>query len=193
MRKNFYKTEHFKMFGDTAGGLLALKLYMIISDRCEEYGICDLSQSQLASLLETKKKKVSIRGVQKSLKSLRDSKLIKRMSSQNARSVYVLITDNSNAVSEEQIRKAGIGIYAIETEDGIYVGKSRNISSRMRQHSKCIKNGSHRYVKNQNFDFEILEKCEEQQLEYLEAKWALDFHESGMKVLNISNFISEDK
>tara|TARA_R100000388_G_C7238630_1_gene159655 strand:- start:1274 stop:1855 length:582 start_codon:yes stop_codon:yes gene_type:complete len=193
MKKNFYKTEHFRIFGDTAGGLLALKLYLIISDRCEEYGICDLSQGQLASLLETKNKKPSIRGVQKSLKSLRDSKLIKRMSSINARSVYVLAEDNLSAVSEEQIRKAGIGIYAIETDDGIYVGKSRDLSSRMRQHSECIKNGSHRYIKNQNFDFEILEECEERHLEYLEAKWALDFHESGMKVLNISNFIKEHK
>jgi len=195
MKKNFYKSEYFKIFGSEAPGVLALKLYLIISDRCEEYGVCTLSQAQLSFLLETSKGRPTNRGMQKALKSLIGAKLIKKLPSpSNKATSYLDVGGNNLVVSEEQVTNPHPGIYAIESNEGIYVGQSKNISSRLEQHRSSILRGKHPYIKNSNFKFEILEECDDlQDLSLLEAKWALDFHNSGMKVLNISNFTSEDK
>ena len=82
------------------------------------------------------------------------------------------------------------GIYQIKTEKGVYVGQSKQIDKRWKDHERSIKNDLHRYIKsNDVFEFSILEECSIQDLHAKELLWANKIHSDGETVLNKANFI----
>lgn len=84
-----------------------------------------------------------------------------------------------------------IGIYKITSPSGsIYVGKSKNIEKRWKQYKKLDCKGQllinyslMKYGVN-NHKFEIIQECEENELDGLEYKWWEYYTLNGKKMLN---------
>ena len=88
------------------------------------------------------------------------------------------------------------GIYSIKTNTGIYVGQSKNIAQRWKEHRRNAKLQIHRYISlEDNLEFSVLEECSKTQLATKELLWANKLHSEGKNILNKENFvfITEDK
>jgi group I intron endonuclease len=83
----------------------------------------------------------------------------------------------------------GSGIYCIKNKinNKIYVGQSVHIERRLREHKSMLRNNHHdnthlqkSWVKygEENFEFQILEKCDVQELDEKEIYW-IDFYKSN--------------
>ena len=104
-----------------------------------------------------------------------------------------LIEHSQLATRQSEVKS---GIYQIKTEKGVYVGQSKQIDKRWKDHERSIKNNLHRYIKsNDVFKFSILEECRIQDLHTKELLWANKIHSDGETVLNKANFtfITENK
>ena len=109
-----------------------------------------------------------------------------------------LIPDNPRTCrpSRNKPEKKKCGIYSIKTNTGIYVGQSRNIAQRWREHRRNAELRIHRYISSEdNVEFSVLEECSKTQLTTKELLWANKLHSEGENILNKENFmfITEDK
>ena len=88
------------------------------------------------------------------------------------------------------------GIYSIKTNAGMYVGQSKNIAQRWKEHRRNAKLQIHRYISSEdNLEFSVLEECNKTQLSTKELLWANKLHSECKNILNKENFmfITEDK
>lgn len=90
-----------------------------------------------------------------------------------------------------------IGIYKIIniSSKKVYIGQSKNIEKRWREHIKLLKKGNHHSIKLQRswnksgenkFEFEIIEECSIENLDSREQHW-IDYYDSINKGFNIVN------
>lgn len=70
------------------------------------------------------------------------------------------------------------GIYVIKSEKHFYIGLSGDLEKREREHWYRLKNNNHPnpklqsvFNKGYNLEFEIIQECEEEDLEHLEKVW----------------------
>tara|TARA_Y100000034_G_C6907093_1_gene421295 strand:- start:620 stop:1453 length:834 start_codon:yes stop_codon:yes gene_type:complete len=90
------------------------------------------------------------------------------------------------------------GIYKIycKQEDAYYIGSSKQIEIRWRQHKKALLNNSHRNINLQNsynnyglenLSFNVVEKCSIDLLLILEQKWLDFYNREKRNIYNISD------
>ena len=115
------------------------------------------------------------RTVQRSLKFLRENDLI---------------PSNPHSIVSEEHQGKKCGVYSIKASTGIYVGQSRNIDLRWKEHRRNAKLQIHRYFSPEdNLEFSILEECDKGHLITKELLWANKLHYEGENILNKENFM----
>ena len=98
---------------------------------------------------------------------------------------------NQKTVKKKEIKKPKCGIYKIYIDSDVYVGQSRNIEQRWKDHEMQINRDIHPYFTStqaEHISYEILEECRLSELRIKEILWAQRIKDKGLKVLNEENF-----
>lgn len=144
-------------------------------------------------------KEYSYRGIQKSLLKLEQCGLITTILDERGKREKIYFNEIKTPILErKKITKPICGIYKIYNNSNVYIGQSKNIKERWRNHNQKMIRGIHPYFLKQEADqvtYEVLEECKLSELRIKEILWSQRLKDKGLKVLNEENFtlIQEEK
>lgn len=144
-------------------------------------------------------KDYSFGGINKCLNKLEQVGLIITSLDERGKREKIYFNEIETPILErKKTTKPKCGIYKIYNNSNVYIGQSKNIKERWKNHKQKMIRGIHPYFSKQETDqvtYEILEECKISELSIKEILWSQRLKDKGLKVLNEENFtlIQEDE